>query len=149
MTAHVKSITPLQNVLLVYNGEVIDEFTLSGERNDFDLEKSYPVTESGWFHLRAEGDPGERFPLDATYAQGFTNPVWVDVGGQPVRSRAAAEYSIRWIDKLRQMAEEWPGWRSEKEKQHVFAQFDEARAIYEGFLADVSSTSSGAQDSLH
>ena len=143
VTAHVKSITPLQNVLLVYNGEVIDEFTLSGERNDFDLEKSYPVRKSGWFHLRAEGDPGERFPLDAVYAQGFTNPVWVDVGGQPVRSRAAAEYSIRWIDKLRQMAEEWPGWRSEKEKQHVFAQFDEARAIYVGFLADVSSASSG------
>ena len=146
VTAHVKSITPLQNVLLVYNGEVIDEFTLSGERNDFDLEKSYPVRESGWFHLRAEGDPGERFPLDAVYAQGFTNPVWVEVGGQPVRSRAAAEYSIRWIDKLRQMAEEWPGWRSEKEKTHVFSQFDEARAIYEGFLSGASSASSADAD---
>ena len=37
VTAHVKSITPLQKVILVHNGEVIDEFTLSGERNDFDL----------------------------------------------------------------------------------------------------------------
>ena len=56
------------------------------------------------------------------------------VAGQPVRNRASAEYSIRWIDKLRAMAEEWPGWRSDKEREHVFAQFDEARQIYEGFL---------------
>ena len=143
--AHVRSITPIQNVLLLYNGEVVEEFAVDGERYAFDLNKSYPVNESGWFHLRAEGDPAERFPLDARYAQGFTNPIWVDVGGQPARDRASAEYSIRWIDKLRQMAEEWPGWRSEKEKQHVFSQFDEARAIYQGFLSGASSDS-GAQD---
>ncbi len=136
--ARVRSITPIQKVLLLYNGEVVEEFSPTGERLAFDLDKSYPVQESGWFHLRAEGDPAERAPLDATYAQGFTNPIWVDVGGQTARDRASAEYSIRWIDKLRQMAEEWPGWRSEKEKQHVFSQFDEARAIYQGFLSGAS-----------
>ena len=91
------------------------------------------VTESGWYHLRAHGDPSERFPLDADYALAFTTPVWVHVGDQPIRSLAAAEYSIRWIDKLRELAEAWPGWRSEREKEHVFSQFDEARAIYERF----------------
>ncbi|HXV62053.1 MAG TPA: CehA/McbA family metallohydrolase [Vicinamibacteria bacterium] len=139
--AHVRSLTPIKNVILVSNGEVIEEFSPSGDRHAFDLKKSYPVRESGWFHLRAEGDPAERFPLDAAYAQGFTNPVWVEVAGQPVRHRASAEYSIRWIDKLRQMAEEWPGWRSEREKQHVLAQFDEARAIYQGFLVGGSTSS--------
>ena len=34
------------------------------------------------------------------------------------------------------MAEEWEYWRSEAEQEHVYAQFDEARAIYEGFLAE-------------
>ena len=58
------------------------------------------------------------------------------VGGAPVRSREAAEYSVRWIDKLRRMAEEWPGWRSEQEQDHVYAQFDEARAIYRGFAEE-------------
>lgn len=139
--ARVRSITPIQTVLLIYNGEVLEEFSVTGDGNEFDLKKSYPVQESGWFHLRAEGDPAERFPLDASYAQGFTNPIWVEVGGQPIRSRAAAEYSIQWIDKLRGMAEEWPGWRSEREQEHVYSQFDEAREIYQGFLsgADVSS----------
>jgi Tol biopolymer transport system component len=144
VVAWVRSITPLQTVSLIYNGEVIEEFTVGGDRLSFDLKKSYPVQESGWFHLRAEGAREDRFPLDATYAQGFTNPIWVEVGGQPVRDRASAEYSIRWIDKLRQMAEEWPGWRSEKEKQHVFSQFDEARARYQGFLEESSSPSGGS-----
>ncbi len=133
--AHVRSITPLEKVVLVFNGRVLEEFPLEGERTRFDLSKSYPVRESGWFHLRAEGNGNERHPLDASYAQAFTNPVWVHLDGKPVRSRAAAEYSIQWIDKLRTMAEAWPGWRSEKEKEHVFAQFDEARRIYQGFLA--------------
>jgi hypothetical protein len=136
--ARVRSITPLEKVLLVFNGRVVEEFSLEGDRTSFDLTKTYPVRESGWFHLRAEGNPGERFPLDSAYAQAFTNPVWVLVDGKPVRSRAAAEYSIRWIEKLRAMAEAWPGWRSEKEKEHVFGQFEEAKRIYQGFLSEAS-----------
>ena len=136
--ARVRSITPLDRALIVFNGEVIEEIPFTGERLELDISRSYPVSRSGWFHVRAEGRNEERFPLDANFALGFTNPVWVTVAGQPVRNRASAEYSIRWIDKLRAMAEEWPGWRSEKERAHVFAQFDEARSMYEGFLAEAS-----------
>ena len=38
---------------------------------------------------------------------------------------------MRWIDKLHKMADEWPWWRSEGEKRHVFGQFDEARRVYQ------------------
>ena len=133
ISALVRSIVPLEKALLVRNGEVIDEVVLAGDRKRLDYATTLPVTESGWYHLRAEGRPEDRFPLDSNYAQAFTNPVWVTVGNRPVRSRAAAEYSIRWIDKLREMAEAWPGWRSQKERDHVFAQFDEAKMIYQGF----------------
>ena len=134
LQGRVRSITPLDKAFVIFNGEVLEEIPFTGERRELDLSRSYPVSGSGWFHLRVEGRNEERFPLDANFALGFTNPVWVTVAGQPVRNRASAEYSIRWIDKLRAMAEEWPGWRSEKERAHVFAQFDEARQIYEGFL---------------
>ncbi len=136
LMGRVRSITPLDRAFVIFNGEVLEEIPFSGERRELDLSRSYPVSGSGWFHLRVEGRNEERFPLDANFALGFTNPVWVTVAGQPVRSRASAEYSIRWIDKLRAMAEEWPGWRSEKERAHVFAQFDEARRIYQGFLSE-------------
>ena len=138
LRGRVRSITPLDKAFVIFNGEVLEEIPFSGERRELDLSRSYPVSRSGWFHLRVEGTNEERFPLDANFALGFTNPVWVTVAGQPVRSRASAEYSIRWIDKLRAMAEEWPGWRSEKERAHVFAQFDEARRIYQGFLSEAA-----------
>ena len=39
---------------------------------------------------------------------------------------------MRWIDKLTQMALDHPGWRSQREKEHVLGQFQEARTIYKG-----------------
>ena len=52
------------------------------------------------------------------------------VGNQPVRDRASAEYALRWIDRLQKLADAWPGWRSPKERDHVYGQFDEARKVY-------------------
>ncbi|MDE0651830.1 MAG: hypothetical protein OXI12_15965, partial [Gammaproteobacteria bacterium] len=89
-------------------------------------------------HVRVQGDPEDRFPLDTSYPLALTNPVWVTVGGTPVRSRSAADYALRWIDKLQTMAELWPGWRSDAEKEHVYAQFDEARAIYRARMEEAA-----------
>jgi len=131
ITGWARSITPLKEALLVYNGEVVERIPFTGDRTALDFTRTLKVTRSGWYHLRVEGAPDERFPLDAGWAQAFTNPVWVTVGGAPVRSAAAAAYSVKWIDMLRVMAEAWPGWRSPKERAHVFAQFDEAKRIYQ------------------
>jgi TolB protein len=138
----VRSITPLDTVTLVFNGETLETFPLSADRKSADIKKALKVSRSGWYHLRAEGKPEERYPLDTTFAQGFTNPVWVTVGGRPVRNRAAAEYCLKWLDKLQQMAEAWPGWRSQKEKDHVYAQFNEARGVYRKFLEEAGTTTS-------
>ncbi|MGH9347290.1 MAG: CehA/McbA family metallohydrolase [Vicinamibacterales bacterium] len=137
----VRSITPLDTVTLVFNGEPVETIALSPDRKRADFTKRLKVAQSGWYHLRAEGRPDERYPLDTAFAQAFTNPVWVSVGGRPVRNRAAAEYCLRWIDKLQQLAEAWPGWRSQKEKDHVYAQFDEARAVYRKFRQEATGTS--------
>jgi hypothetical protein len=142
--AHVQSIVPVAKVLVVFNGTVIDEFVPEGQRRTFEFKKSYPVTRSGWFHLRAEGTAADRAPLDAAYPLAFTNPVWVKVGDRPVRSRSAAEYSIAWIDRLQKLAEAWPGWRSDGEREHVFAQFAEARQIYERLAAEADALAAGS-----
>ena len=147
----IRSITPIASVQVVLNGEELNpiELTTPNATNTamrFDLSDvaadpllvraTVDVTESGWVHLRANGTNADRYPLDALYAQAFTNPVWISVGGQPPRDLASAEYGMRWIDRLREMAEAWPGWRSQSERDHVFAQFDEARAIYERFAEE-------------
>lgn len=132
----VRSITPLQKVLLVQDGEVLKEITLDSTRSSAEFTTTVKVTRSGWFHLRAEGSGPERAPLDALYAQAFTNPVWVDVGTQPVRSRAAAEYSLKWLDQYQLLADAWPGWTSEAERKHLARQVDEARARYQRFALE-------------
>ena len=128
--AQVRSIVPLENVTLFFNGQPLENIPLSADRRSVDFRKTLRLSKSGWLHVRAEGAPADRFPLDTGYAQGFTNPVWVIAGNQPVRDRAAAEYALRWIDKLQTLAEAWPGWRSAKEKDHVYGQFEEARKVY-------------------
>lgn len=130
LSVSVSSITPLDRVLVVRNGEILEEVSLEGERRSVSFERSIDIDRSSWIHVRAEGRPQEREPLDARYAQAFTNPFWVEVGAEPVRQEAAADYALRWIDKLQAMAEEHPGWRSDAEKEHVFRQFEEARAVY-------------------
>ena len=126
----VRSIVPLQKVTLYFNGRLVEDIPLAADRRSADFSKTLPVTTSGWYHVRAEGAPADRFPLDTAYPQGFTNPVWVIAGNQPVRDRASAEYALRWIDKLQKLTEAWPGWRSQKEKDHTYTQFDEARKVY-------------------
>ena len=135
-TARVQSVTALTRVWLVAGGEDVAELQLDAERKTATGSGSLEAPRSTWVHLRAEGVPEDRRPLDCRYPQAFTNPVWVLTGDEPVRSAAAAEYSIRWIARLREMAEAWEYWRSQAEQDHVYAQFDEARAIYEGFLAE-------------
>src|SRR5206468_2166420 len=69
----VRSMTTLEKVQLVFNGNVVEEIPLAAGGKSADFKKSIRVAESGWFHLRAEGRPADRFPLDADYAQAFTN----------------------------------------------------------------------------
>jgi len=141
--ARVRSITPLEKVSLMFNGEVVEDIPLSADKKSADFRKTLRPARSGWYHLRAEGNPADRFPLDTTYAQAFTNPVWIKVDGQPIRNRAAAQYAIAWIDKLQGMAAAWPDWRSQREKDHVFAQFDEARQVYRRMLNEAPTITPG------
>jgi TolB protein len=138
VTGWVKSITPLDKAMLVANGELVEEIPLTGDRKSLEFTRRIKVARSSWLHLRVEGTPTDRHPLDTGFAQAFTSPVWVSVGSQPVRNLAAAEYCIKWIDKLQVLAAADPGWRSQKERDHVFAQFEEARQIYRRFAQEAA-----------
>jgi TolB protein len=141
----VKAITPLTKVLLIANGEVMEEIPLTGDRRSAEFTRQVKVSRSSWLHLRVEGDAADRQPLDTGFAQAFTSPVWVTVGGQPVRNLAAAEYCLKWIDKLQALAADHPGWRSRREQDHVFAQFDEARQIYKRLAQEAGQVKTTSQ----
>ena len=134
--ARVRSITPLTRVWLVHNGRDVQEITLSEDRTRAEFQGEVLIGGSGWIHLRAEGVPEERYPLDARFAQAFTNPAWFTVDGAPIRDAASAEYGIRWIEKLTAMAETSPGWRSKHEWREVLYQFLQAGGVYERLKAE-------------
>ena len=99
------------------------------------FERQVPIERSEWITLQAFSDEAWH-PIDDIFLQATTNPIWVIVGDEPVRSSESAGYFMRWIDKLTGMAEEHPGWRSEDEKAHVLGEFRDARAVYEGLLKE-------------
>lgn len=117
------SIAPLTKIVILRNGQEWKTVPAAG------LRETVKVTESGWYAFYAEGPPYQW--LDAAYPQALTNCIRVYVGNQPIRNPASAEYFVKWVAKLRGMAEAWPWWRSDKEKAHVFAQFDEATRVYQ------------------
>lgn len=125
-----RSVTSMVDVVLVCNGREIERFDVRRGAGNLDLSTRVSIDRSGWCHLRAEGNPEDRFPMDMAYTQAFTNPIWFQVGDKPIFNPESASYGIRWIDKLQELAEAWPGWRSEAEQAHVFGQFEEARQVY-------------------
>lgn len=136
--AVLRSIVPVQRVTLYFNGEPQVEVPLSSDRRSAEFHQAVSVTRSGWWHLRAEGTIADRGRLDTAYPLAFTNPIWVTVGGTPIRQRAAAEYGLKWIDMLQTMAESWPGWTDLAERRALIGEYDRARAVYRRLAAETA-----------
>jgi hypothetical protein len=142
LRARVWSIVPLSRVVIYRNGEPWREVPVDASfwsaqpanRPCVELETDVAVDRSSWFTLYAEGPHSD--VLDVRFPQAETNAVRVYVGDQKIRNRESAEYFIRWINKLTRMADQWPGWRSDRERKHVFSQFTEARAVYERLVQE-------------
>lgn len=130
VSGRLRSVVEMSSLMLICNGDEIERFNLGRDRTRADVSYELEVERSGWCHLRTEGETSERFPMDVEYTQAFTNPIWFQVGDQAIRNPESASYALQWIDKLQDLAEGWPGWRSEEEKAHVYGQFDAAREVY-------------------
>ncbi|MHC4629409.1 MAG: hypothetical protein ACYTDV_20725, partial [Planctomycetota bacterium] len=55
----------------------------------------------------------------------------VNVDGKPIASRADAEYMIRWIDRLIEVAGKPGRYKSDEQRSRTQAIFKKARHIYE------------------
>ena len=128
--AKMQSIAPVEKVEILSNGRVLETVPLENTGKSAELTRQVDVSGSAWFTLRAYGTHPVR-PVDDYYPFAETSPIYVDCGGRPIRSSDDARYFIKWIDTISQMAAADPGWRSESEKAHVLAQFQEARKVFE------------------
>jgi len=65
------------------------------------------------------------------YPYASTSPIYVIVGGRPIRSRPDAEYFIAWIERLQSAARESSAWNTTQEKTQVLGDLEQARAVFE------------------
>jgi hypothetical protein len=124
-----RSIVPLERLEVVVNGAVAASVPLTGDRSSADATVRVPVMGSGWLVLRAYAEHA-RHPILDGYPFATTSPVYVTVGGAPVRSPEDARSFLDWIDRLRAFVERHPGFNTDAEKQAVLGRLAAARAVY-------------------
>jgi hypothetical protein len=125
-----RSNLPVDHLELVRNGKVVGDIPLRGDRTRADTAITVPVTESGWYVLRAFADRPATPILDL-YPFASTSPVYVTVDGQPVRSREDAEYFLAWVDRVKEETGRHEGWNTPAERDSVLATIARARAEFE------------------
>jgi hypothetical protein len=126
-----RSIAPVDHLEIVRGGEVVAQLPLAGDRTSLDATVTLPpASASGWYVARAFSDRS-RHPVLDFYPFGTTSPIYVAVGGAPVRSAGDASYFLSWIDRVRAAAEAHRGWNTPAEKEAVLAQVTKARAVFE------------------
>lgn len=128
--AEVRSIQPLDSLELISNGKVIKKIDLKN-LSPLPMFKKSLIAElkpqrSGWLAARAMFTSP-----DGHLRQAHTSPVYMTVDGKLIASKADAEYMIRWIDRLLQVADKPGRYSSDTERAEVQAIFQKARQEYE------------------
>jgi len=124
-----RSMVPIERLEIVANGVVLAPIPLSADSMRADAVIPLPVTRSGWFTLRA-WSRGAREPVLDIYPFATTSPIYVTVGGRPVRNAQDAEYFARWIERLEAAARSHTGWNDATEQAEVLERMARARAVF-------------------
>jgi hypothetical protein len=123
------SIVPVDHLQLVGNGVVVAEIPLAGERTEATATVPLKIARSGWYLARAFADRS-RHPVLDSFPIATTSPIYVDVGGGPVRSASDVEYFVAWIDRLAAGARSHPGYDSDAEKAAVLKSLADAKQAF-------------------
>ena len=131
LTARVamRSIAPVERVEIVANGQVVATIPVAPGGLSAEATVKLPVAHSGWYTLRAWSENPVEPVLDI-YPFATTSPVYVTVGGRPVRNAADARYFVAWIERVEAAAAAHPGWNDEREKAEVLARLAAAKAAF-------------------
>jgi TolB protein len=131
--AQARSQFPLAKVELVQNGAVVAALPISKDERWAKIEQTIDVTKSGWIALRASGPGRPDGPL-TLFAH--TAPIYVEVAGAPVRSRADAKFFLAWIDELSVLARARDRVPNAQFRQHIDSQLGAARTVYTRIAAE-------------
>lgn len=125
-----RSSVPVEQLEIVANGVVLAPIPLSRDSTRADVEIPLPVTRSAWLTLRAWSRRSHGAVLDV-YPFATTSPIYVTVAGQPIRSPQAAQYFVRWIERLQSAAGAHTGWNDGAEQREVLGRLARAREVFQ------------------
>jgi hypothetical protein len=128
-TAWLRSLVPVDHLQIICNGEVLRNLAISKDRQIANVSGDIPISKSGWCVLRALADKPE-YPVLDLYPYATTSPIYIDVGGRPVKSSTDASYFVAWIGRLVEAASQQTNWNTPEEKGTVMNLFQNARSIY-------------------
>ncbi|MCC6930249.1 MAG: CehA/McbA family metallohydrolase [Gemmatimonadaceae bacterium] len=126
-TVRLRSYVAVDSLEIVRNGEVVARLRPGSRGTRADTAVTLAVSESGWYLARAFA-ARSRHPVLDLQPLGTTSPVYVTVGNRPIRSARDARYFLRWVDRLRANATAFTAWNDLRERDHVIAMLDAARA---------------------
>jgi hypothetical protein len=126
--ASARSLYPLAKVELIYNGQVAAALPLAKDDLTATFAKEINLDKSGWLALRASGPGHPDSVVPAVYAH--TAPIYVEVAGAPVRSKADAQFFLKWIEELGVMVRARERTPNAELRQHIENQLDAARTAY-------------------
>jgi hypothetical protein len=129
LRASLRSIVPVDHFELVRNGEVIASLPLDEAGTTGRASQQLEIDRSGWYLVRAWNSKATHPVLDVL-PFATTSPIYVSVGGEPVRSREDADYFIGWIDRLHQAARAHDAYNSAEERTAVLKLLSDARAVF-------------------
>lgn len=122
---------PVDQLEIVRNGAVVAKVPLPADRTSISTSLRLPALESGWYLLRARGN-GPVYPVLDFYPYATTSPIYVTVGGQPIRSPADADYFVAWITRLEAAAQANQDWNTDDERLQVLNTLRKARDVFAG-----------------
>ena len=124
------SYVPVDHLEIVGNGAVVATIPLTGNRTRLSTIVRIPARQSGWYLLRARGN-GPTYPVLDVYPYATTSPIYVTVGGEPIRSILDADYFLAWIDRLERVALAHRDWNTQQEKESALTSIRLARAEFQ------------------
>jgi len=125
----VMSVNPLDNIQIIYNGEIIQEFSVN-DSQEFSQEFDVSLTESGWIVARAYEKQGK------TIKFAHTSPIYVQIGLFPMKPRKeSALYYADWCKELLEMSvADKNRYTTSVHREEVESIYRRAIAFYEGYL---------------
>lgn len=121
--------TPLDRVELIVNGRVARAESVD-RKAEIEFQTRVPLKESSWIALRALG-PRHRLILNDTMAFAHTSPVYITLGGRPVRVADDIRFYREWVERLIARTEKSPRFATAERRKEVVSLFQKALAWYQ------------------